>query len=149
MPKRLLGHKSIQKRVILALFQGFLIDFIWIGFNSEKMVPGKVFLSNPEHTLASLFLLTRTMAILSKDIPGQIWKHESGLKWTVLKVDGHVKLGGPSKNGRSQSKLDGYLNLSGHSRTILNGLSTQKFGAIPWDPPFSSLKILQFHPYSL
>ena len=58
-------------------------------------------------------------------------ENESGLKWTVLKVDGHVKLGGPSKNGRSQSKLDGYLNLSGHSRTILNGLSTQKFGAIP------------------
>ena len=46
MPKRLLGLKSIQKRVILVLFKGFLIDFISFGFNSEKMVPGKVFIPN-------------------------------------------------------------------------------------------------------
>ena len=69
MPKRLLGLKSIQKRVILALFQRFLIDFIWIGFNSEKMVPGKVFLSNPDNTLASPFILSQAMDILLKDIP--------------------------------------------------------------------------------
>jgi len=46
LPKRLLGLKSIQKRVTLVLFKGFLIDFISFGFNSEKMVPGKVFKPN-------------------------------------------------------------------------------------------------------
>ena len=47
---------------------------------------------------------------------------ESGLKWTVLKVDGRAKVDGPSKSGRPWAKVDGHLSQSGRSWTKADGL---------------------------